>query len=199
MNNFQINQRDKKRLQELVVVRDMTPDDVDDVIQIQLDPLVAPNQYKTNDSVCRQKWADMFTGKMDTDCTKTSESVILFEGTVIGHVGQSVFEHGGKKVVYCGWNLAPEYWGRGIMCIALSKLFDDWFTKQGVTCVRADCFRNNKRCVRLLEKLGFVPERISLLFRIVIVYYARCFYWHLGFRLNAETWLANEVYGRSVQ
>jgi RimJ/RimL family protein N-acetyltransferase len=50
----------------------------------------------------------------------------------IGHVNHLHFDVG-KQHVYCGWNLTPDYRGRGITVLALSKLFDQFFREQQIS------------------------------------------------------------------
>ena len=56
---------------------------------------------------------------------------------------------------------------------ALVMLFDDLFKKQRVDSIRASCFATNTRCLRVLEKLRFQPDRLGLLDRIGHIIAAR--------------------------
>jgi ribosomal-protein-alanine N-acetyltransferase len=57
-----------------------------------------------------------------------------------------------------GYELAPEWWGKGVMTEALSAMLAFGFTRMGLHSVEAHIHPDNGASRRVLEKLGFVQE-----------------------------------------
>ncbi len=57
-----------------------------------------------------------------------------------------------------GYELAPEWWGQGVMTEALGAMLDFGFTRMGLHSVEAQIHPANMGSRRVLEKLGFVQE-----------------------------------------
>ena len=57
-----------------------------------------------------------------------------------------------------GYELAPEWWGQGVMTEALSAVLDFAFASMGLHSVEAQIHPDNSGSRRVLEKLGFVQE-----------------------------------------
>ncbi len=57
-----------------------------------------------------------------------------------------------------GYDLLPEYWGKGIMPEAVRRMLDFGFTAMGLHRVEANVDPDNAGSVRVLEKVGFVRE-----------------------------------------
>jgi ribosomal-protein-alanine N-acetyltransferase len=57
-----------------------------------------------------------------------------------------------------GYELAPEWWGRGAMTEALGAALRFGFTSMGLHSVEAHIHPDNTGSQRVLEKLGFVQE-----------------------------------------
>ena len=57
-----------------------------------------------------------------------------------------------------GYELAPEWWGQGVMTEALAAVLDFGFTVLGLHSVEAQIHPANTGSRRVLEKLGFVQE-----------------------------------------
>jgi len=171
-----------------ISVRDTRPEDLDAIFRIRHDPLVLPHQYRTSLTGTIDHWRDRLNGKVDTDNFIFRSSTIFDGDLIIGHISQAHMTSKDKPIVQCGWNLTPSYWGRGAMCIALSTLFSRFFSEEGIVHVFSDCFRGNRRCIRVMAKLGFVPNGISLHHRAIIAYSTRCIRWIKRYRLDAEMW-----------
>lgn len=171
-----------------IAVHDTTPGELEAIFRIRNDPLVLQQQYRVSLMGTVDDWRDRLAGNVDTGIYTFRSSTVLDGDTIVGHVSQAHMLSNDIPVVQCGWNLTPEYWGRGVMCVALTDLFNQFFTQDGVAHVFADCFRDNRRCIRLMEKLGFVPNGIPLHHRAMIACSSRCFRWIKRFRLDAATW-----------
>ena len=57
-----------------------------------------------------------------------------------------------------GYELAPEWWGQGVMTEALGAMLEFGFTRMGLHSVEAQIHPANSGSRRVLEKLGFVQE-----------------------------------------
>ena len=178
----------KGHLRVNILIRDTTPDDLPEIFRIQTDPVVRVHQYRFGPNDSLERWTRLLAGH---DCAEASRfrcSTIRLGSAIIGHVTHWHWCIDGLRACQCGWNLDPEYWGQGVMCAALSELFDTLFGVEGVQYVFADCFRNNRRCLRVMEKLGFVPNGIPPYQRLLLAWQMRCLRWILRFRLDAEAW-----------
>lgn len=74
--------------------------------------------------------------------------VVLFEGLVIGKAGL-------WRANEIGFIFSRSVWGTGIASEAVRAIMSRASTR-GVTAIIADVDPRNERCLRLLEKLGFV-------------------------------------------
>ena len=59
-----------------------------------------------------------------------------------------------------GYDLNPEYWGKGIMQEALSKIIHFAFTSMKINKIEAKIEPENKSSIKLLEKLDFYKEGV---------------------------------------
>ncbi|WP_285815536.1 GNAT family N-acetyltransferase, partial [Phocaeicola sartorii] len=59
-----------------------------------------------------------------------------------------------------GYWLDEAQWGKGYMSEAVSAVLDYGFNKLGLTLISANCYPQNKRSQRVLEKMGFAYEGI---------------------------------------
>jgi [ribosomal protein S5]-alanine N-acetyltransferase len=57
-----------------------------------------------------------------------------------------------------GYELAPEWWGQGVMPEAVGAMLEFGFTRMGLHSVEAQIHPANNGSRRVLEKLGFVQE-----------------------------------------
>jgi len=57
-----------------------------------------------------------------------------------------------------GYELAPEWWGQGVMAEALAAMLGFGFAHMGLHSVEAQIHPDNVGSRRVLEKLGFVQE-----------------------------------------
>ena len=170
-----------------MAIRDTLRDDLSEIFRIQRDELVRPHQYKLRPEDSIEVWADRLQNGQVGDSTFKC-STIWYGSQIVGHVTHVHFGSEGSRVVQCGWNLDPRFWGRGIMTESLRKLFDRFFLEDGIQHVVADCFRENVRCKRVLDKLGFVPNGVPFHHRVLLAWHYRCLHWIERFRLDADRW-----------
>ena len=81
------------------------------------------------------------------------------EGRAIGSIG---FEDDKRRIDMrskeLGYSLSEEYWGRGIMTEAAAAVLDYGFREMGLEVVSIVTSPDNKRSLRVIEKLGFTYE-----------------------------------------
>jgi RimJ/RimL family protein N-acetyltransferase len=166
-----------------LVVRDTTLDDVPNLADICRHPLVRPHQFKLapnlEDGFRHLLSVDRFHGGMEHRF-----SSIDCDQRLVGYITHGHYRFRGHGVARLGWNLDPEYWGRGIMSAALSILFDRCASEHETQFYIADCFRQNTRCKRVLAKLGFVPVRMPWFERIVTALSQECLHWIERFQFD---------------
>ena len=134
-----------------IAIRAPTETDLADLFRIRCDPLVKPHQYKLSRRETIKLWNEQLFGDRRNSRLEFKCTTIVRHSEVIGHISQLHYEVNGQRTCYCGWNLAPPYWGQGIAMIALSDLFDRFFGDQQIDSVISDCFASNQRCIRVLQ------------------------------------------------
>jgi len=95
--------------------------------------------------------------------------VVLFEGVVIGKAGL-------WRANEIGFIFSRSVWGKGIASEAVRAIMDRASTR-GVTSIIADVDPRNERCLRLLEKLGFVQTGAAKRTVLVGDVWADSVYW----------------------
>jgi RimJ/RimL family protein N-acetyltransferase len=171
-----------------IAIRDTVEADLPDIFRIRTDPLVRPYQYKLTSVDTIDVWKQLLLGSRTQGGVVFKCATIVRQAEIIGHISQIHYEASGHKMCACGWNLAPKYWGQGIAVITLSELFHSLFGDQQIDAVISDCFANNHRCVRVIEKLKYEPIGISWYERLRIAISNRCLHWILRFQLSAKSW-----------
>lgn len=171
-----------------VVVRDTTDSDLCEIFRIRMDPDVAPHQYPILKDDTMEKWRQRIAGDNVDGPFTIRHSTVLFDDLIVGHIIHHHYEVSGTKYACCGWNLDPRYWGRGLMALALRQKFNEFFVHENIEHIFSDCFPNNKRCIRLMNRLGYVRQNISISERIITAYSTRCLKWIIRFRLDLTRW-----------
>ena len=164
--------------------------DLPDIFRIREDPLVKPNQYKMSRGGGIENWRSCLHVDNLPDGVVWRCWTIRVGDQIVGHVTglHSQIKYG--RSYHFGWNLAPNFWGRGIMAQALTHVLDDVFAEANVEAVVADCFESNERCIRLVQKLGFSPMKINWPERLTIWIRHSCPHKVLRNRLLATDWNA---------
>lgn len=78
---------------------------------------------------------------------------------MIGTCGYLNYENEHNRIEI-GYDLKPEYWGKGIMQEALSSIIHFAFTSMGINKIEAKVEPENISSIRLLEKLNFCQEGV---------------------------------------
>ena len=171
-----------------ITIRDTIESDLPFIFRIINDPLVLPHQYPKTERDTPDEWRKWLFGGAGNSHYYIKSTTVLNDSQIVAYVFRYYFQIDKILICKCGFDLAPHVWGRGIMASALSQLFDDLFTKQNVNYVLCDSFRDNQRCIRLLEKLNFRPIPISPWNRIKTAYYTKCLRWIRRFQLTPTDW-----------
>lgn len=173
-----------------IEIRDAVESDLPQIFRIVTDPQVRPLQFRLSRRDTLECWRAHLFGERKSGPATHRCTAIVRQGEFIGHVIHTHYQASRQRLCYCGWNLAPAYWGRGIAVIALSQLFDDFFQNQQVDAVISDCFSDNQRCLRVLQKLNYTPVRISVKERLRTMVVHRCLHWICRYYLSADQWHA---------
>jgi RimJ/RimL family protein N-acetyltransferase len=174
-------------MQPTIVVRISAIDDLPEINRIRLHPLVRAQQLgflRDHD----RNWKHWMEQNARVGDIWFRSSTIISDERIIGYVNQTLYFADQCSFAECGWNLDPAYWGRGIMRIALQVILQWLFAEQNMSCVIADCFRNNTRCKRLLSKLHFSPVELPFVERIRMAFHFRCLHWIERYRIDRGTW-----------
>ncbi|WP_230774980.1 GNAT family N-acetyltransferase [Roseiconus lacunae] len=172
-------------------LRTTVVDDLEAIFAIRRLPVVLANQFRPSSDDTIENWERWLSGLGLDDCTSFRCSTILDGQRVVGHITQRDHVIGGYKTCEIGFNLLPEYWGRGIMGDAVSKLVPTLFEGHSVQSVVTGYFRGNSRCERLLTRLGFQPFGVSIFHRVRIAVEMRCLRWINYCYTDPDVWSAS--------
>lgn len=160
--NMEFNFEDFPKLEtERFILRKGIVDDAQDIFMLYSDENVVkyiPLTLFTSveDAIFEINWYDKIfkekTGlRWVIEETKTKK--------VIGTCGYLNYENEHNRIEI-GYDLKPEYWGKGIMQEALSCIIHFAFTSMGINKIEAKVEPENTSSIRLLEKLNFCQEGI---------------------------------------
>lgn len=148
----------------LIEVRDTLPEETEAIFCLRNNPSVLEQQYRPSPLDTPEAYAERMVQSPVLGQYYFRSTSILCDGAMVGHVMQS-FSLANSPTqcrCVCGWNLDPDYWGKGIMAIAASALFDRLFEVNPDLRIIVACFDTNRRCLRVIEKLGFTPQKMTL-------------------------------------
>ena len=144
---------------ERLILRQLRPDDAEDIFRIYADPQVM------------RYWSSAPMRSIDQAHRKIKSVIDAFRATegirwaitrkgsgrLIGSCGhwRLLKQHFRSEI---GYELAPEQWGQGIMPEAVAAILRFGFEHMGLHSVEAQIEPNNQGSRRVLEKLGFVQE-----------------------------------------
>ena len=144
---------------ERFLLRAVTSNDVDDIFRIMSDPRV--KRYFGSLPMVAPVEAEQRVQRIQTAFQEHSgirwAIADRANGQLIGTAGfwRLIKPHFRAEV---GYELAPEWWGRGVMTEALGALLGFGFTRMGLHSIEAQIHPDNSASRRVLEKLGFVQE-----------------------------------------
>lgn len=128
-----------------------------------------------------------------------AQFVITLDGLSVGHIVEYLFDREVRfgrdswgKMSYLGFDLHPDYSGRGIMESALRRYLNDGFEGGRFKHLVVECLSNNTRDKQLLEDLGFRALRVSVLDQFLNM-------WKLKMpRLKARYYYSDEQWSSQV-
>ena len=149
-------------LESHTTIRDSILDDAQQIFDLRCDPRLKSMQYSPSILETPTTLFAVIQPGLDFPTNGWKSSTILTDGNFAGHITQ-VFQTGSDGVtrILLGWNLAPECWGMGIMVRALGLLFEQRFAVKREINFVACCFASNQRCIRVISKLGFQPDKLT--------------------------------------
>lgn len=166
-----------------VSIRSATLDDLATIMRICLDPQVRPNQYRVDGSA-EPGFRMIIAGEAVLGRYERRISSIEVDGAIAGYIHHDHSFARGAETVTLGWNLAPTYWGQGVMPAAAKQLVEWCISERKTKLFAVECFKENQRCIRVIEKLGFQPRSISYFHRFVNSIAHGNWKWVLRFELD---------------
>ncbi|QEE17656.1 GNAT family N-acetyltransferase [Promethearchaeum syntrophicum] len=111
--------------------------------------------------------------------------MLVFKDT-LQEIGSIVFEHWDRHhhSVEIGYDLSPEFWGKGLMAEALNSILNFVFSQMKVNRLEATSNPTNHRSINLLKKIGFIQEGMLR----QIYYFNSKYYDELIFSMLKEEW-----------
>jgi ribosomal-protein-alanine N-acetyltransferase len=144
-----------------LVLRELVPADVEVIHRIQSDPQVVryfgrPAHATLAES--EKKLQIVFDALRDT--TGIRWGLALRDGGALAGTCGIWRWNKDHRFAEIGYELAPAYWGRGLMVEALSPILRYGFTKMDLHRVEATIDPENQASRRVLEKLGFKRDAL---------------------------------------
>jgi ribosomal-protein-alanine N-acetyltransferase len=146
---------------ERLVLRQLTYDDVDFVFQHLSHPRVTEFLLDEPPLVERSQAREIIDFFKEPESkTRNRWGIVLKESNQL--IGTCGFHKWDKRHFRAetGYDLSPDYWGRGIMAEALRVVIKNGFETMGLHRIDALVYVKNLRSVKLLDKLGFKREGI---------------------------------------
>lgn len=145
---------------ERLLLRKITPQDVEDLYEIYSDPEVMryfDDRYAFETMAEAEEMVAGYVKGLH-EGTEYRWGIVLKEtGKLVGTCGFHALSEYHKRVEV-GYDLNRDYWGRKIMTEALTQIIDLAFTECGVNRIEAFVEPPNAASRALLEKLGFSLE-----------------------------------------
>ncbi|HJN85712.1 MAG: GNAT family protein [Dehalococcoidia bacterium] len=145
---------------ERLLLRDFVTDDWPDVLAYQRDPRYLqfyPWADRTEAEV--RRFVKLFVDQQTERPRRNFQFAITFPdgGQVIGNIGiRRKPENDWEADI--GYELAPEYWGRGYATEAALAIVDFGFRELGLHRISSWCIADNAASARVLERVGLRPE-----------------------------------------
>ena len=145
---------------ERLLLRDFVTDDWPDVLAYQRDPRYLqfyPWADRTEAEV--RRFVKLLVDQQTERPRRNFQFAITFPdgGQVIGNIGiRRKPENDWEADI--GYELAPEYWGRGYATEAALAIVDFGFRELGLHRISSWCIADNAASARVLERVGLRPE-----------------------------------------
>lgn len=146
-----------------IAIRDSVFDDAQQIFELRCDPRLKAMQYRPSHSETARTIIAVSTPGARIPGNGWKCSTILADQRFAGHIIERYRSGTSEQAhAYLGWNLVPELWGRGFMVQALTTLFNQRFKENHGLQFIACCFASNVRCQRVIKKLGFQADDLTL-------------------------------------
>ena len=145
---------------ERLILREISPADTTAIFRNFSDPDVAKWFFEQPHTEMEQtrRFIDQFISEFEQGSGLTWAIELKENSQCIGTCG---YGEDDIKRGEIGFDLAKEYWGKGLMGEALIPIITYGFSALGLSKVEAHTYSNNTRARHLLEKLGFQLENVS--------------------------------------
>ena len=173
---------------ERIKIRLTEPEDLATIAEIRGHPLVAPHQYRASRFMSFEIWLARMLASLAAESFEWKCSTVLFDSSIVGHISEFTTLSKNGAEVQLGWNLHPDYWGRGIMTHALTTHISNLTIDERCNTLTADCFAGNERCLRLLDRLGFKEISVGWLERLIICVFRLCPHRILRHKISPKQW-----------
>lgn len=146
---------------ERIILMELTSDDAEAIFRNFSDPEISQKfleQPLTDIGQARQ-FVEQFDAEFKQGKGFTWAIVFKENNACIGTCGYGFVEIGNRGEI--GFDLAKEYWGKGIMSESLKAIIDYGFSALQLLKIEAHTFSENDHAIHLLENLGFQLDHIS--------------------------------------
>lgn len=145
---------------ERLILRQITSEDTDNVYRLLSNPKVI--EYDTFELFTEKKQAEDLIRHFNNEFVKKRA---IFWGISLKHTNELIgFCKCEVEVPMVradiGYDLNFEYWNKGIMTEALSKVIDFTFSNLNINRIEASVTTRNHASCKVLEKLGFIKEGV---------------------------------------
>lgn len=158
-----------------LILRPITPHDVDDVFAYSVEPQVGPNAGWTP-HISKEETLEIITEVLGKE--GVYGIVIRESGRLVGSLGLIADpKRDNPHCLMLGYAMSQRCWGHGYMTEGAQVLLAHGFDQLGLSLVSAYCYPENVRSARVLEKCGFRDEgllRASTLYNDIALD-ERCF------------------------
>ncbi|MFN7877287.1 MAG: GNAT family N-acetyltransferase [Pirellula sp.] len=175
--------------QSQVTIRDLLKEDAKLVFDLRCDPRLHGMQYAPSKMESAETLFAIMKPGPEIPITGFKCSAILVDGAFAGNISEAYsITNLGKPLIQLGWNLVPEFWGNGIMVLAIERLLQKRFSKRQDIVFHAFVFSTNHRSIRVIEKLGFASTKLLFLEWLHHLYLTRGKKRVLKYWLNFDLW-----------
>ncbi len=135
---------------ERLILRRARADDLEAMHAVLSHP-VAARYWSTPPHEDIEQTREWLGNMIAADPAGNADYIVEYEGRLIGKAGC-------YQLPEIGYILHPDAWGRGLATEALSAIIPQVFARFPLEALHADVDPRNIGSIRLLEKLGFVPN-----------------------------------------
>lgn len=161
MNKFEFPSKFPRIETARLILREITHADTQAIFRNFSDPEIAKWFFEVPLTEIEQatKFIDLFNSEFEQREGITWAIEMKENHECVGTCSIEGIEIGGEGEI--GFDLAKEYWGKGIMSESLIAIIDYGFTVLKLSRIDAHTYSTNIKAKHLLEKLGFQLDKVS--------------------------------------